>query len=91
MRSALGASSRDVLRLVMRRGVRLALAGVALGVVSAIALRKALASQLFDIAALDPIVLLGASLALLLVAITACFVPARRATRIEASELLRTE
>ena len=91
VRSALGASSRDVLRLIMRRGVRLALAGVALGVIGAIALRKALASQLFDIATLDPIVLLGASLALFVVAVAACYVPARRATRVEASELLRTE
>jgi putative ABC transport system permease protein len=91
VRSALGASSRDVLRLVMMRGVRLALAGVALGVVGAIALRKALASQLFDIAALDPVALLGASLALFLVAMLACFVPAHRAMRIEAADLLRTE
>ena len=91
VRTALGASARDVLTLVMKRGVRLALIGVGIGLVGAVVLRQAIASQLFGVAPLDPLVLIVASLILFAVAVTACFVPAQRATRIAATELLRTE
>jgi putative ABC transport system permease protein len=91
VRTALGASARDVLTLVMSRGVRLALTGVALGVVTAVAVRQVIASQLFGVAALDPGVLFLASFMLFAVAMVACFLPARRATRIDAADLLRAE
>jgi putative ABC transport system permease protein len=91
VRRAVGASPRGVLALVMGRGVTLALCGVALGVVAAIALRQVIAAQLYGIAALDPLVFLVASLVLFGVAVLACYLPAQRATKIDPVDLLRAE
>jgi predicted permease len=91
LRCALGSSPGHVLRLVMRRGLKLALAGVVGGVVGAVVLRQAVASQLYGVTALDPPVFLGVTAALFGVAALACYVPARRATRVNPADLLRTE
>ena len=91
VRSALGSSAAQVMQLVMRAGLRLAIAGVVLGVGGAILLRKVVASQLYDVSAVDPPVLLGVAVVLFGVALLACFIPARRATRVDPADLLRTE
>jgi predicted permease len=83
IRIALGGSSRSIFELVLREGLLLIGAGFLLGVAGAAALRKSLESQLFGVSATDPVVLFGVSGMLALVAIAACALPARRATRID--------
>jgi predicted permease len=91
VRSALGSSAGQVMALVMRRGLRLAVAGVVIGVIGAIGLRRVLASQLYDVSPLDPSVLFAVTALLFAVATLACFIPARRATRVDPADLLRSE
>jgi putative ABC transport system permease protein len=91
VRSAMGASASQVMTLVMGRGARLALAGVVLGVIGAVALRQVVASQLYGVTAVDVRVFLLASAVLFGVAVLACFVPAKRAASIDPAELLRSE
>jgi putative ABC transport system permease protein len=83
IRIALGGSSRSIFELVLREGLLLIGAGFVLGAVGALALRKSLESQLFNVSATDPVVVAGVSAMLALVAILACALPARRATRID--------
>jgi putative ABC transport system permease protein len=91
IRMALGAQRGDVMRDVLSRGLRLALPGVLLGLAGAWAVSRLLQSQLFGITGTDP-ASYAASAGLLLVAVVvACYVPARRATRVSPSEALRTE
>ena len=75
----------------MRRGLGFAVAGIALGLAAAVALREAIASQLYGVAPLELSVFVMASVILFGVAAIACFVPARRASRVDAVELLRAE
>jgi ABC-type antimicrobial peptide transport system permease subunit len=89
LRSALGASSADLLRMILSRGLRLAGAGIVLGLVGAYAVTRYLRTLLFDIAPTDAPVLIGASVLLLLVAVVACLVPARRAVRVDPMVALR--
>jgi putative ABC transport system permease protein len=91
VRSAIGASGRQVLNLVIGRGVRLAIAGIVLGVLGAVALRQVLAGQLYGVTALDARVFLLTAVTLFGVAALACLVPAQRATRIDPAELFRME
>jgi putative ABC transport system permease protein len=91
IRMALGAQVRDVLRLVLGHGTRLALLGVAIGVPAALLLAWLMQAQLFGISAGDPSTLLVVTLLLLLVGILACYVPARRATRVDPLVALRYE
>ena len=91
IRMALGAQRRDVLRDVLARGLRLALPGVALGLAGAWAVNRLLQSQLFGVTGTDPLTYAGSALLLLLAALVACYVPARRATRINPTEALRSE
>ena len=91
MRSALGATSRMITRLFMRRGVLLACTGVVLGMIGAVALRRVVANELYGVSALDPRVFALVPAALLVVAALACFVPARRAARINPADLFRIE
>ena len=83
IRIALGGSARSIFELVLREGLLLIGSGFALGVAGAAVLRKSLESQLFGVSATDPLVLFGVSAMLALVAIAACALPARRATRID--------
>jgi predicted permease len=91
VRMALGARASGVAGLIAWRGGRLALAGVALGLAGAAAVRRVIASQLFEVEAFDPAVYLGVTVLLLLVAAAACFLPARRAAAVEPTQALRME
>jgi putative ABC transport system permease protein len=89
LRSALGATRLDVMRLVVGRGVTLAAAGIAAGVVGAAGLTRLLKSLLFGIAPTDPATFAAAGAVLSVVAVIACVVPARRAVAIDPAEALR--
>lgn len=93
IRMALGAEPRDVLRLVLRQGLALALIGLAIGLGASFVLTRALASadQLFGISATDPLTFIAVAILLLLVAFLACFIPARRAMRTDPMIALRYE
>jgi len=91
VRMALGADRRDVLWLVLRDALRLVLIGAALGVPAALATSRLIASQLFGISAADPGAVVAATLALLVVAAVAGYLPARRATRVDPLVALRCE
>jgi putative ABC transport system permease protein len=89
VRMALGASRRAVLRLVLGEGARLAVAGVAVGVLAALALSRVLASLLFGVRATDPLMLVGVSAAMAVIAALASWLPARRAARVDPARALR--
>jgi putative ABC transport system permease protein len=91
IRMALGAHSKDVMRLILRQGARLAIAGSILGVVCAFFLRKVMASFLFGLSANDPLVLSIVPCIMVLVILLACWVPARRASRTDPMVALRCE
>jgi putative ABC transport system permease protein len=91
IRVALGAKRGNVLRLVLGQGVRLAMAGAIAGVVGSLALTRLLKGQLFEIKPTDPATLIGAAVLMLLVALAACYAPARRATRVDPLVALRHE
>jgi putative ABC transport system permease protein len=91
IRMALGASKRDVVRLVLRQGAILTLVGLALGLPPAVLLGQALSSLLFDVSPIDPLVFTLAPAILILAATLASLLPAVRATRITPLEALRNE
>jgi MacB-like periplasmic core domain/FtsX-like permease family len=90
VRAAMGASPGELLKMIMLRALELAGAGIVLGVLGAVALRQAIASQLYEVSALDPRVFLLVPLALLGVALLASCLPALRAARIDPAVMLRT-
>jgi putative ABC transport system permease protein len=91
IRMALGAQPRDIWRLIVGSGARLALAGIAIGLAGALALTRLLSSLLFEVRATDPITFAAVALLLAAVALLACYVPARRAMRADPMFALRYE
>jgi putative ABC transport system permease protein len=91
IRAALGASERNVLQLVLSRGVVLTVIGLALGVGGSLALTRLMASLLYGVGARDPVTMVAVAVVLALVAVTACYIPARRATKIDPLVALRYE
>jgi putative ABC transport system permease protein len=91
LRVALGARTRDVLRLVLGHGLLLALGGIAVGALGALALTRLIAGLLFGVSAADPTVYILVALLLAAVALLACLVPARRATQVDPMVALRYE
>ena len=91
IRLALGGSPRGIFRWVLAGGARLAGAGVVLGVGLALALRRAIATQLYGVSAADPATYAGVAASLLMIALLACALPARRAARVSPTEALRND
>ena len=91
LRVALGAQRRDVLVLVMKEGAKFSLAGIAIGLLSAVFVTRSLASQLYGVSPLDPLTYLAVSLVMAAVAFLACYVPTRRAMRVDPAIALRYE
>ncbi|HYT59778.1 MAG TPA: FtsX-like permease family protein, partial [Haliangiales bacterium] len=91
IRMALGAQRDNILWLVLRQGLNLVLVGVAIGLVGALVLTRFLSGLLFDLKPTDPPTLIATSLLLVAVASLACWVPARRATKVDPMVALRNE
>jgi predicted permease len=91
VRLALGAQRSDVLLLVMKEGGRFSLAGIALGLVGAFFLTKVLATQLYGVSVIDPVTYIAVSVLVAIVTSAACYVPARRAMRVDPMIAMRNE
>jgi putative ABC transport system permease protein len=91
VRIALGAKPGDVLKLIMKQGMTLTLIGVVLGVIASFALTRVIKNLLFNVSATDALTFVVVSLALILVALLASWIPARRATKVEPTIALRYE
>ena len=91
IRMALGAQARDVLRMIVGESVTLALAGIAIGTVAALALTKLLEDLLYEVKPTDPATFAGVAVLLVVVAVLACWIPARRAMRVDPLVALRHE
>jgi putative ABC transport system permease protein len=91
VRMALGAQRGEVLRTVLAQGLKLTLGGIALGLVAALGLSRLIGSLLYGVKASDPLTYAGVALLLVVVALLACWLPARRAANVDPMIALRTE
>jgi len=91
IRMALGASQDDVLKLVVGQGVRLTLLGAAIGLLISLAATRVIAGMLYGVKPTDPVTFVSVSLLLTAVALLACYIPARRATKVDPMVALRYE
>jgi ABC-type antimicrobial peptide transport system permease subunit len=91
IRMALGAKSGDVKRMFLRYGIALASCGIVVGLAAAAALSRVLTSELYGVMALDPVTYAVVPPALMLAALAACYIPARRAAAVDPAETLRLE
>jgi len=91
VRMALGAQRSDVLRLILGQGAKMALLGVVLGVILALGLTRLMSSQLFGVTAHDPLTFAAVAVLLVVVALAACYLPARRAASVDPLQALRAE
>lgn len=91
IRIALGAARADVLKMVIRKGLQLLLAGIAIGLAVSFALSRIIVAQLWGVSPYDRLTLVSVAALLLAVGLIACWIPARRATRVNPSTALRYE
>ena len=91
IRMALGADRTTLLRLVLREGLRMTLTGVAIGLAAAMALSRVMAGYVYGIKSTDPLTFAAAALLLMLAALAACYIPARRAMHVDPMRALRIE
>lgn len=91
IRMAMGATARDILRLVLRQGMRPVGIGLAIGLAASFAVNRVLKAELVQVSPSDPITLVVASVILILAAMLGCLIPARRATRVDPAVALRHE
>ena len=91
MRIALGAQPRDVLKLVLGQGMRMSLMGVTFGFVGALAITRVMSSLLYQVRPADPATFVCSALLLTVIALVACWLPARRATKVDPMVALRYE
>jgi putative ABC transport system permease protein len=91
LRIALGAQRRDVLYLIMKEGAKFSLAGIAVGLIGAFLVTRLMSSELYGVSPLDPITYIGVAVVMAAVTLLACYIPTRRATRVDPMVALRYE
>ena len=91
IRMAMGAQTGDLLKLVMRHGGKLAAVGVAFGIAAALGMMRLMSSMLYGVSAADPLTFAGVTLLLIAIVLLACYIPAKRATRVDPMIALRME